>query len=83
MNQIAVSGLSGLAGGMLYGAVGGAVTRSASKRRKPNPILRGSLVAGAVGGVAATLVSALIVERQAQRQLDAPKTAYTAELRFP
>lgn len=55
MNTIVFHGVTGLIGGMLYGALGASVGENARSR----PVLKGALVAGAIGGTAATVLGAV------------------------
>lgn len=79
MNQIAVSGISGLLSGALYGAIGAGVGQASSGA----PVLKGAAVSGLIGGVLATAVGAVIAQRQAESQLEAPQSAYSSEVFFP
>lgn len=72
MNRTIVGGLSGFAGGALYGALGAGVGRDAD-----NPVLKGAVVSGLVGGVISTVVWAIIDQRQTEQQLE------SAEVYFP
>ena len=76
MNRIVVGGLSGLASGALYGAIGAGVAGGA----RDNPVLKGAAVSGLVGGVLATVTWAIIAERQAEQQLEGPRTAFPSEV---
>lgn len=64
MNRVIAGGLGGLAGGALYGAIGASVGRDAD-----NPVLKGAIVSGLVGGTLSTVAWALIVGQQAEQQL--------------
>ena len=75
MNKILFGGLSGLASGALYGAIGAAAGKGAE-----SPVLKGAVVAGGVGGVLATVTWAIIEQRQAERVLEGPRTASPSEL---
>ena len=55
MNTIVVHGVSGLVAGMMYGAIGASVGENARNK----PVLKGALVAGAIGGTAATVLGAV------------------------
>lgn len=63
MNRILIGGLSGLAGGALYGAIGAGVGQKAR-----NPVLKGALVSGVVGGTLSTLIMAVAVSNQPEQQ---------------
>jgi hypothetical protein len=76
MNRIVVGGLSGLASGALYGAIGAGVAEGA----RDKPVLKGAAVSGIVGGVLATVTWAIIAGRQAEQQLAGPKTASASDV---
>ena len=76
MNRVVIGGLSGLASGALYGAIGASVGRDAD-----TPVLKGAVVSGLVGGTLATVAWALIVGRQAEQQLAA--SGAPSEVYFP
>jgi len=77
MNRVVIGGLSGLVGGALYGALGAGVGRDAD-----NPVLKGAVVSGLVGGTISTVAWALIGQRQAEQQLAAAPKA-SGEIYFP
>lgn len=58
-------------GGMLYGAIG-----AAASGRSDHPILKGAVVAGAVGLAMGALVAAVIRSEEPAGQLSGPRGLY-------
>ena len=59
MNRILVGGLSGLASGMLYGAIGASVAGAA----RTKPVLQGAVVSSVIGGTLATVATAILAQQ--------------------
>lgn len=78
MNQVAAYGLSGLMGGALYGAIGGAVVDSSPD--SAHPVAKAALITGIVGGTLATIYSALRIGHIAEQQQLSPGTAYSSSM---